>query len=108
MRARRQDEQAVEAGAVEQVVDVADARVGRDPVAIAERPRSDRRQVASAGDLERVGEPGEERQVDGLGDGAETGDADPQPARGRGRGGASWASKYSDGDRRSASPVDPV
>ena len=79
MRAGCQNQHAIDRGAVEERLDALEAGDLRDPIAVTERGQQPGREVAQRDDVEGVGEAGQERQMDGLGDRAEARHADPQP-----------------------------
>ena len=86
VRPGRQEDHAVETIDLEERGDRPHPVCRRDAVAVAERVPEGRRQVADRGDLEGIREPVEQREVDGLGDGAEAGDSDAKRRVGSGRG----------------------
>ena len=82
VRAGRQHDDAVQLWSRDQVRHVPEAAVDWHAIPGADRREQGRRQVRQGRDLERRAEAGEERQVDGLGDGAEAGDTHPDATTG--------------------------
>ena len=81
VRAGGQDHQGVDVGRRQERIERGEAGGRCDPVALTDDLDEARRQVRDRRDLEAVGEPVEERQVDGLGHRTESEDADSDAIR---------------------------
>ena len=74
MRARGQDRDGIQTGRHQQLLDRAESTFRRDAIPLADGRREAGREVGDSVDRVRVAQPLDQRQVDGLGDGAEPGD----------------------------------